>query len=134
MVVVAHQPPHQASKGRGVVELKFNQWTKLPSAWKNRDSPRKSDIQNIVTLWLACSEIQIYPKTRASVVVVDVDFGPWVQPLSLNCLLAPFPSALPILCSASGGVIPAKIQSTVAKADQSEPYSKVTKGAVAIGS
>ena len=27
-----------------------------------------------------------------------------------------------------------KIQSTVAKADRSEPYSKVTNGAVAIGS
>ena len=42
------------------------------------------------------------------VVVVVVDFGSWVQPLSLNCSLAPFPSTLPIICSDSGGVVPAE--------------------------
>ena len=36
----------------------FSQWTKHPCAWKNRDSLLNSDIQNILMLWLACSQNQ----------------------------------------------------------------------------
>ena len=70
------------------------------------------------------------------VVVVDVvvvDFGSWVSPPSLNCLLASCPSTL-ILVSALGGVIPAKNPIQGCQGRPERTYSMVTKGAVAIGS
>ena len=67
------------------------------------------------------------------VVVVVVDFGSWVSPPSLNCLLASCPSTL-ILVSALGGVIPAKNPIHGCQGRPERTYSMVSKGAVAIGS
>ena len=62
-----------------------------------------------LTHLLILRKSSIWPRRAEDILtVVVVDFGPWVLPLSLNCSLVPFPSALPIICSASGGVIPAK--------------------------
>ena len=62
-----------------------------------------------ITHLLILRKSSIWPRRAEDILtVVVVDFGPWVLPLSLNCSLAPFPSALPIMWSASGGVIPAK--------------------------
>ena len=71
--------------------------------------------------------------TVVVVVVVVVDFGSWVSPPSLNCLLASCPSTL-ILVSALGGVIPAKNPIHGCQGRPERTYSMVTKGAVAIGS
>ena len=67
------------------------------------------------------------------VVVVVVDFGSWVSPPSLNCLLASCPSTL-ILVSALGGVIPAKNPIHGCRGRPERTYSKVANGAIAIGS
>ena len=54
------------------------------------------------------------------VVVVVEDFGSWVLPPSLNCLLAPCPSTLTRL-ALWVELFQQKIQSTVAEADRREP-------------
>ena len=72
-------------------------------------------------------------RVRGFVVVVVEDFGSWVSPPSLNCLLASCPSTL-ILVSALGGVIPAKNPIHGCQGRPERTYSMVTKGAVAIGS
>ena len=46
--------------------------------------------------WFGFEILQLNLDVVTLSVVVVVDFGPWVLPLSLNCSLAPFPSALPI--------------------------------------
>ena len=57
---------------------------------------------------------------QSVVVVVVEDFGSWVSPPSLNCLLAPCPSTLTRL-ALWAELFQQKIQSTVALADRREP-------------
>ena len=61
-----------------------------------------------------------YETTLWGVVVVVEDFGSWVSPPSLNCLLAPCPSTLTRL-ALWVELFQQKIQSTVAEADRREP-------------
>ena len=59
-------------------------------------------------------------QSSSVVVVVVEDFGSWVSPPSLNCLLAPCPSTLTRL-ALWAELFQQKIQSTVALADRREP-------------
>ena len=76
---------------------------------------------SLITVLIANFQNSSENDSCGSVVVVVVeDFGSWVLPPSLNCLLAPCPSTLTRL-ALWVELFQQKIQSTVAEADRREP-------------